>query len=140
MWSVNKMRFKAGTFFGEEETSLDVTSRRRAKRTSPEWWSKEMEDRSTHGSPQGGGITGRQGGKLCHQTELGGHGFPSVERCQHSIMEKDVENAQTSGEVLSCIRCWGDAPTAQHQGPREGVLVPWPVKVKDAPSGLGLGS
>lgn len=33
--SVNKMRFKAGAFFGEEESSLDVTSRR-AKRTSPE--------------------------------------------------------------------------------------------------------
>ena len=35
MRSVNKMRFKAGAFFGEEESSLDVTSRR-AKRTSPE--------------------------------------------------------------------------------------------------------
>ena len=35
MRSVNKMRFKAGTFCGEEETSLDVTSRR-AKHTSPE--------------------------------------------------------------------------------------------------------
>ena len=55
-------------------------------------------------------------------------------------MEKDVDNAQTSGEVLSCIRCWGDAPTAQHQEPREGVLVRWPVKMKDAPSGLRLGS
>ena len=145
--SVYKMRFKAGAFFGEEESSLDVTSRRRAKRTSPESGGPRRLDRRTLGSPQGGGITGRgrQGGKLCHHTELGGRGFPSVERCQHSIMEKDVDKAQSWWavhqvglhlvEVLSCIRCWGDAPTTQHQGPREGVLVHWPVKIKDASQG-----
>ena len=61
------------------------------------------------------------------------------------VMEKDVDNAQSWWavhqvglhlvEVLSCIRCWGDAPTTQHQGPREGVLVHWPVKIKDASQG-----
>lgn len=58
--------------------------------------------------------------------KLGGHGFPHVAKCQHPVPEKDVDSAQTTGEVLL-----GELPPLVRHQMAEGRCVgPWPVRVE----------